>query len=130
MSEEFIIEGADQMDASELKIAEITAVAVLAERRHAAQERERLRLVALEEISPRCVRELVLEVDGEKVGTTICDHKLNRHDPCSGCPCPGFVDAAGADARAASTALIEAHPDLFPQHPSVLDPLLPEAVKP
>lgn len=71
------------------------------------QERERV----LEAISPTCVGVLT-KVDDQEV---ICGHKLRRHDPCSECVCPGFVDAEGRGAGEASAALIAAHRELFPE---------------
>jgi hypothetical protein len=90
----------------ERNIGEITAKILLDERRKVAREAEDIRDAALEEASPPCAR--VISKDKR------CGHKLNRHDPCTSCACPAFIDSQGRGAREASEAVIAAHPDLFP----------------
>lgn len=68
------------------------------------------RLAALDEISPACFR----EIEKPKKGATIlCGHKLNVHEPCSLCPCPGFVGEDGKDAAETGEALMKQHKELF-----------------
>lgn len=87
---------------------QLTAQAILDELRTQDRARAAKRLEDLEEISPVCVRQNLRK-------TVTCGHKLNRHDPCSMCPCPGFRSAEGEDADAASARLMAEHPDLFPK---------------
>lgn len=116
------MEPLETRDISELpdedkKIAEITWAAIQDERRHAAAELEAARLHDLERISPGCAREFEVELrDGNATTTVrlICGHKLNRHDPCSSCPCPGFRGVDGNDAKETGAVLRALHPDLFP----------------
>lgn len=89
---------------------ELTAAALLTERRAEAARLELERQRRLNAVSPPCVRELKRE--GGKSVT--CGHKLNRHDPCSLCVCPGFLSKEGERGTESAARVRRDNPDLFP----------------
>jgi hypothetical protein len=80
------------------------------EERAALRARAEERAAKLEEVSPPCAN--AWEYKGKPRS---CSHKLNVHNPCSKCACPGFKGAKDETAAEATAALTEAYPDLFPQ---------------